>query len=77
MKAKPIEFNAADLVGSAEAFADHLKKGRKLTRRIKMVAPSAHNSGSIRGRSSAEKARAFGSLSESSRVNSPRGVSSN
>lgn len=37
MKKKSVEFNADDLVGSAEAFADHLKGGRKLTLRTKMV----------------------------------------
>lgn len=38
MKTKAIEFNADDLVGSAEAFADHLKGSRKLTLRTKTVA---------------------------------------
>ena len=37
MKTKAIEFNADDLVGSAEAFADHLKGSRKLTLRTKTV----------------------------------------
>jgi putative transcriptional regulator len=37
MKTKDIEFNADDLVGSAEAFADHLKGSRKLTLRTKTV----------------------------------------
>jgi putative transcriptional regulator len=34
MKTKAIEFNADDLVGSAEAFADHLKGSRKLNRKL-------------------------------------------
>ena len=37
MKMKHLEFNADDLVGSAEAFADHLKGSRKLTLRTKTV----------------------------------------
>ncbi len=37
MKTKAIEFNADDLVGSAESFAEHLKGGRKLTLRTKTV----------------------------------------
>ena len=37
MKTKAIEFNADDLVGSAEAFADHLKGSRKLTLRTTTV----------------------------------------
>ena len=37
MKTRDIEFNADDLVGSAEAFADHLKGSRKLTLRTKTV----------------------------------------
>ena len=37
MKTKDIEFNADDLVGSAEAFAEHLKGNRKLTLRTKTV----------------------------------------
>jgi len=34
---KEIEFNAEDLVTSAEGFAEHLKGGRKLTLRTKKV----------------------------------------
>jgi len=37
MKTRDIEFNADDLVGSAEALADHLKGSRKLTLRTKAV----------------------------------------
>ena len=37
MKTKAIEFNADDLVGSAEAFAEHLKGTRKRTLRTKTV----------------------------------------
>ena len=37
MKTKAVEFNADDLVGSAEAFADHLKGSRKLTLRTTTV----------------------------------------
>ena len=33
MKTKEIEFNADDLVGSVEAFADHLRGKQKLTLR--------------------------------------------
>jgi putative transcriptional regulator len=37
MKTKDIEFNADDLVGSVEAFADHLTGKRKLTLRSTTV----------------------------------------
>jgi putative transcriptional regulator len=37
MKTKAIEFNADDLVGSVESFADHLKGSRKLTLRTKTM----------------------------------------
>ncbi len=37
MKTKDIEFNADDLVGSVESFADHLKGSRKLTLRTKTM----------------------------------------
>jgi putative transcriptional regulator len=37
MKTKAIKFNADDLVGSVESFADHLKGSRKLTLRTKTM----------------------------------------
>jgi putative transcriptional regulator len=38
MKPKEIEFNAEDLVGSVEAFADHVRGRNKLTLRTKQLA---------------------------------------
>ncbi len=37
MKTKDIEFNADDLVGSVESFADHVQGSRKLTLRTKTM----------------------------------------
>ncbi len=37
MKSKAIELNPEDLVGSVEAFAEHLKGNRKLTLRTKTL----------------------------------------